>query len=172
MLLYNRLVGAVRLRQLRVSNASCTLPASVVNATTGVLLGGGRRNRIHSNTFVACDTDIAFDDRGLNWQHASCLKNCTAAYPSPSTSCFLYALDAANYTHPPYSTHYPEIVNVYDDHPCVPVGNVLEDNVYCHEGSGGAAGGEFLDVSAAQVRAWLSSASNNVEDCEPPLRSE
>ena len=136
---------------------------TVVNATTGVLLGGGRRNKIHSNTFIACDTDIAFDDRGLNWQHASCLKNCTAAYPSPSTSCFLYALDAANYTSPPYSTHYPELVNVYDDHPCVPAYNVIEDNKYCHEGS--KAGARFIDRDDDTIRSWLSFASNNVEDC-------
>ena len=52
---------------------------TVVNATTGVLLGGGRDNRIHGNTFVGCDTDVAFDDRGLNWQAKSCQRNCTAA---------------------------------------------------------------------------------------------
>lgn len=39
---------------------------TVINATTGVLLGGGRRNRIHSNTFIDNDLDIAFDNRGNN----------------------------------------------------------------------------------------------------------
>jgi hypothetical protein len=33
----------------------------IINATTGVLLGGGRRNRIHSNTFIDNDLDIAFE---------------------------------------------------------------------------------------------------------------
>ena len=40
---------------------------TIINATTGVLLGGGRRNRIHSNTFIDNDLDIAFDNRGMNW---------------------------------------------------------------------------------------------------------
>ena len=37
------------------------LGAASVDASTGVLLGGGRRNRIHANHFAACDTDVAFD---------------------------------------------------------------------------------------------------------------
>lgn len=39
---------------------------TIKNATTGVLLGGGRRNRIHSNIFIDNDLDIAFDNRGKN----------------------------------------------------------------------------------------------------------
>ena len=35
----------------------------IKNATTGVLLGGGRRNVIRDNTFVSCDLDIEFDNR-------------------------------------------------------------------------------------------------------------
>ena len=135
----------------------------IVNATTGVLLGGGRDNKIHDNTFLACDSDVHFDNRGMNWQDDSCLQNCTDVYPYPSTSCFLYALNDANYTAPPYSTRYPELVDVYDDHPCVPVHNVIEDNTYCHTGS--AAGAQFLDRDADTITSWLSVASNNVEDC-------
>ena len=51
-----------------------------------------------SRTGRVVTVDIAFDDRGLNWQSASCRKNCTAVYPSPSTSCFYYALATAKVT--------------------------------------------------------------------------
>ena len=154
---------------------------TIINATTGVLLGGGRRNRIHDNLFIGCDTDIAFDDRGLNWMGKatrpcplaallsahlrpssfslqSCVKDCD---PAMGTSCLYATLASLNYTQarpptssplppptppcsraaaasrrhlsgrraqPPYSTHYPEIVNIYDNHPCTPVDNVIEDN--------------------------------------------
>jgi len=38
---------------------------TILNSTTGVLLGGGRDNRIHSNHFSGNDKDIAFDNRGI-----------------------------------------------------------------------------------------------------------
>ena len=104
-------------------------------ATTGVLLGGGRRNHIHDNVFLSNDKDVAFDDRGLTWQQTTCQQNCTHAYPPGSTSCFYNALAAVNYKQPPYATRYPEIVNIYEDHPCLPVGNVIENNRWCHRGS-------------------------------------
>jgi hypothetical protein len=64
---------------------------TIVNATTGVLLGGGRRNHIHDNVFLSNDKDVAFDDRGLTWQQTTCRQNCTHAYPPGSTSCFYNA---------------------------------------------------------------------------------
>jgi len=136
---------------------------TIVNATQGVLLGGGRRNRLHNNTFVACDVDVAFDARGLSWQRASCQKNCSASMGTSTTSCFANALRAVHYTRPPYAAAFPELASIYQEHPCVPVGNVIEDNRYCHAGSKG--GGLFLDRSEAQVRQWYSSVSNNREAC-------
>ena len=135
----------------------------IVNATTGVLLGGGRRNHIHDNVFLSNDKDVAFDDRGLTWQQTTCQQNCTHAYPPGSTSCFYNALAAVNYKQPPYATRYPEIVNIYEDHPCLPVGNVIENNRWCHRGS--KPGAQFVDRSDETIRGWLSEASNNVEDC-------
>ena len=139
---------------------------TVVNATTGVLLGGGRDNRIHGNTFVGCDTDVAFDDRGLNWQAKSCRRNCTAAFPKYSTSCFYNLLAKVNYTAPPYATRFPEIVDVYAYHPCTPVNNVIEDNKWCHAAAAGSKlGAVFLNRNESTIRSWYSTASNNVEDC-------
>ena len=116
---------------------------TVINATTGVLLGGGRRNRIHSNTFIDNDLDIAFDNRGnngplylathlaairqrvsfipgagMNWMADYCNWNCSGYVKNPAqgAGCFRTALEKLNYKNPPYSTHYPEIVNIYDNH--------------------------------------------------------
>eukprot|EP00937_MAST-01D_sp_MAST-1D-sp2_P005041 g5041.t1 len=133
---------------------------SIRNCTTGVLLGGGRRNVIRNNTFKANDKDIAFDDRGMNWQHASCLQNCSA---SLGTSCFRATLDSLNYTQPPYATRYPELKGIYSDHPCLPVYNVIADNRFCHTRS--PKGGQFIDRDAETVKSWLSTLSNNTEDC-------
>lgn len=133
---------------------------TVTDAVTGVLLGGGRRNHLHSNHFAGNDKDIAFDDRGLTWQSKSCAENCSA---SMGTSCFRVALEAVNFTQPPYATMFPELVDIYAYHPCTPVGNVIEDNTYCHQGS--KPGAVFIDRDEATVKGWLSSMSNNVERC-------
>ena len=70
---------------------------------------------------TSMDKDVAFYDRGLTWQQTTCQQNCTHAYPPGSTSCFYNALAAVNYKQPPYATRYFEIVNIYEDHPCLPV---------------------------------------------------
>ena len=129
----------------------------IQNSTTGILLGGGRRNHIHDNYFLNNDKDIAFDNRGMKWQHAACLENCTG------TICFKNELDSVNYKLPPYSTNYPNIVNIYDDFPCVPLGNIIEDNRYCHKKSPPSV--VFIDQNDATINAWHSFISNNVEDC-------
>ena len=95
---------------------------TIVNATTGILIGGGRRNLISNNTFIDCDADIHFDNRGMNWGHSNCAIGCD---PKLGTSCFHAELVALNFTNPPYSVRYPEVVGIYSDHPCVPVDNVI-----------------------------------------------
>ena len=130
------------------------------NCSTGVLLGGGRDNHIHDNIFIDNDRDIAFDNRGMNWQAKCCQIDCD---PATGTSCFHAGLVALNYTNPPYSTAYPEIVNIYNDHPCTPVHNVIEGNRWCHTNSKG--GGQFLSHNETTIESWLSSATNNSEHC-------
>jgi hypothetical protein len=43
------------------------------------------------------------------------------------------------------------------------VHNVISGNRYCHTNSKG--GGTFLTADAATVASWLSTATNNTEDC-------
>jgi hypothetical protein len=56
-----------------------------------------------------------------------------------------------------YSTAYPALSEIYDDLPCTPVDNVIEDNVYCHGASRG--GGKFIDRDADTVRGCLPKAA-------------
>jgi parallel beta-helix repeat protein len=94
---------------------------TIINSTWGVLIGGGRHNRIHGNTFINNDLDVYFDSRGLNWEYKMCQFNCSA---SEGSSCFRVALEDVHYTQAPYATQFPELVNIYapESHPCTPIG--------------------------------------------------
>ena len=134
-----------------------------------MLLGGGRRNRIHSNTFIDNDLDIAFDNRGQNWMAEYCNHNCSGnekKNPAQSAGCFLPELESIHYQRPPYSTHYPELVDIYDNYPCVPVNNVIEDNVWCHSGSLNLSKqAQFINKDQKTIESWMSTMSNNRQVC-------
>ena len=134
---------------------------TIINASTGVLIGGGRRNKIINNIFINCDGDIHFDNRGMNWQANTCNQSCD---PNLGTSCFHGELVKLHYQDPPYSVQYPEIVNIFQDYPCVPIKNIIQGNRYCHKKSRG--GGKFIDRNLSTIQnSWLSSMSNNSETC-------
>jgi parallel beta-helix repeat protein len=136
---------------------------TIINSTTGVLLGGGRRNTISNNTFIANDVDIAFDGRGLTWQTGYCRANCTDVHGVVQPSCFRDELEGLKYTEPPYSTAYPELVKIFEESPCVPVYNAITDNRYCHTESHN--GGKFITASNATIASWKSTISGNKEQC-------
>jgi len=98
----------------------------------------------------------SFDNRGMNWQNTSCHKNCSV---SAGTSCFYGELSSVNWQHPPYSIAYPEIVNIYNDFPCVPVNNTIHGNRWCHTKS--KSGGQFIDRNQSTIHSWKSSIENN-----------
>eukprot|EP00658_Telonema_sp_P-2_P029970 TRINITY_DN22718_c0_g1_i3.p1 TRINITY_DN22718_c0_g1~~TRINITY_DN22718_c0_g1_i3.p1 ORF type:complete len:118 (+),score=23.79 TRINITY_DN22718_c0_g1_i3:163-516(+) len=111
-----------------------------------------------SNYFENNIRDIAFDNRGMTWENPSCQENCSADL---GTSCFRLALEAVNYKNPPYSERFPEIVDIYENHPCVPVGNEIVGNLYCHA----LVAGEFINRDPGTVTSWHSVLSNNTERC-------
>jgi parallel beta-helix repeat protein len=121
-----------------------------INCQTGILIGGGRRNNITNNIFTNCTLSIHFDNRGMNWQNVTCK-------PGGSLE---QGLESVNYQHPPWSTAYPDIVNIMNEHPCIPVYNIFENNVYCE-----TASEKFMDATSAQVQSWYSEASNNNPRC-------
>jgi parallel beta-helix repeat protein len=137
---------------------------TIVNSSTGVLLGGGRDNKIYDNYFLNNDIDIAFDDRGLTWQAKSCKKDCD---PKLGTSCFAAVLESLNYTQPPYSAHYlgADLAHIFDadQHPCTPVRNIIKGNRWCHTSSAG--GGKFVTQTDSAIQKWFSTISNNSEAC-------
>ena len=59
---------------------------TVINASTAVKIGGGRRNMIRNNTFIDCDEDVAIDNRGQewSWQMEYCDPGCD---PSAGRNC-------------------------------------------------------------------------------------
>jgi hypothetical protein len=72
----------------------------------GVLIGGGRRNKVYSNRFEDCDFDIHMDNRGMSAATKRCHANCTG------TGCFKTELEALHYQQPPWSTQFPELVHM------------------------------------------------------------
>ena len=63
-----------------------------------------------------------------------------------------------NWQKPPWSTHYPELVNIMNDHPCVPVYNVIEDNRCCQSK-------QFIDASDSDLSKWMITVKNNTDKC-------
>ena len=83
----------------------------------GVMVGGGRDNRIEDNVFRDCGTAIRIDARGLGW----------AAYSIEES--MMPKLVAMPYQAPPWSTHYPQLAGILDDDPAAPRGNRIARNV-------------------------------------------
>jgi len=81
----------------------------------GVMIGGGRDNLIENNIFVDCIPALHTDAR---WD-AYCW------------DVMQERLEAMNYTEPPYSTRYPELLDMND--PRCPAGNTFLRNVMYYE---------------------------------------
>ncbi len=86
----------------------------------GVLIGGGRDNLIENNLLVNCKPAVHIDARGLDWAQS---------YFDGRNTTLMDRLKAVNYTQPPYSTRYPELLTLYDDNPAMPKYNRIVRNV-------------------------------------------
>ena len=100
-------------------------------AGMATLIGGGRDNRVENNVFVECEPSVWIDARGTTW----------ANYYFDRTSDFYVGtmfdgMDAMNYSNPPYSIRYPELLDYYSDNPELPKNNVISRNI--------SSGGQFL----------------------------
>ena len=84
-----------------------------------MLIGGGRDNVIVNNIIVACDPPIHIDNRGLNWM----------AYHVNAGGIMPEKLAEVPYRGPIWSKRYPKLVNILDDDPGTPKGNVVRHNV-------------------------------------------
>ena len=83
--------------------------------------------------------------------------------------CVRQALEAVDYSKPPWSTHYAGLAQSFTDHPCVPVHNRIIGNRYCNcswRPPAARAHGFWDGPNASTVaRAWLSVVEDNVEAC-------
>jgi hypothetical protein len=102
-------------------------------AGRGAFIGGGRDNIVENNIFVECDPSIHVDGRGLSW---------AKYYFDKSNSNYRNTLfdrmDAMNYSQPPYSDKYPELLTLYNDEPAIPKYNKIVRNV--------SYSGRFIDL--------------------------
>eukprot|EP00731_Ephydatia_muelleri_P030116 Em0021g639a len=120
-----------------------------INCYAGTFIGGGRSNVVTGNVYVNCTTAVHIDNRGLTWQPTYC----------STGGMFSQQLQSVNYTQPPWSLHYPQLVNITTDHPCVPCYNLISGNIYCRVK-------QFVDFNStiATVQ-WLANIFNNTQDC-------
>jgi hypothetical protein len=86
------------------------------DVATPILIGGGRDNLMTNNLFVNCRQAFSIDARGLGWAKG------VGTFATKE----LFDLD---YKKPPWSVRYPELLNILEDEPLAPKGNVMARNV-------------------------------------------
>jgi hypothetical protein len=89
-------------------------------AFRGVLLGGGRDNRIERNVFLDCKYAIHVDQRGIGW---------ASSYIGGTETTLYDLMERYNATEPPFSERYPELKTLTDDEPGKAKGTVIAGNV-------------------------------------------
>lgn len=87
---------------------------------TGVLIGGGRDNKVTGNIFLTTDKAFELDARGTTWQRA-------ATEPGGILWERFYN---ARINRPIYMEKYPELSSIDGDSAGLPVGNIISNNVY------------------------------------------
>ena len=96
---------------------------TIDGAAKGLLLGGGRRNRVRNNRFAhVAGPAIDLDDRGLNWQLGSC--------QSRANTSMAGRVHELLYPGSPWAAQYPELLNVTTDTPCAPAYCEVTGNRY------------------------------------------
>ncbi|MEN6494174.1 MAG: right-handed parallel beta-helix repeat-containing protein [Thermoguttaceae bacterium] len=88
-----------------------------------VFLGGGRDNTVQNNVFVDCPKAMHLDARALGWCGPHADGRIKEAVEKGTIA-------GIRYKEPPYSTRYPQLVNLIDDEPKSPKGNVVRRNIF------------------------------------------
>ena len=113
--------------------------------TRAAFIGGGRDVDIVNNIFVDCEPALHADARAMNW----------AAYHVETT--MKDRLLAMPYKDSLWAGRYPRLVNILDDEPAAPKGNVIAGNLCC----GGRWEGVLPEAEKYVVM------ENNVVESEP-----
>ncbi len=86
------------------------------DVATPILIGGGRDNLMTNNMFIKCGRAFSIDARGLGWAKG------VGEFATRELAGF-------NYKQPPWSVKYPELLNLFEDEPLAPKGNVMARNI-------------------------------------------
>jgi len=110
---------------------NCACSADIIGnvlykVTDGVLIGGGRDNLIENNIFVECGVPVKMDNRGLRWETRW-------GHFKPGGPMYK-PLEEFKHDQPPWSTRYPKLARILNEHPQAPLGNTLQRNVSVRSG--------------------------------------
>lgn len=118
--------------------------------TNAAFIGGGRDNVIENNIFVDCNPAVHIDARALGWAHYHADEWIKEGREKGTIS-------GIAYKEPPYSTRYPELVNILEDEPSAPKGNKVVRNI--------CFGGRWLDIEESAKQ--YVKIENNLLDVDP-----
>lgn len=116
-------------------------------AGRAVFMGGGRDHLIENNILVECSPSIFLDARGL-------VRN-TEFFDGRITT-LVDRMKEMNYTQPPYSEKYPELLTLYNDDPARPKYNRILRNI--------SVGGRWLDLYSGLDLSLLEITNNLIAD--------
>jgi hypothetical protein len=116
-------------------------------AGRAAFIGGGRDNVVENNIFVECQASVHVDARGVGWMK----------YHVEGDGTLPRRLRAMPYREPPWSERFPRLLNILDDEPGLPKGNVVRRNI--------SVGGKWLDVESRALP--LIRFENNLVDEDP-----
>ena len=89
------------------------------DVTRAAFIGGGRDNIVENNLFVDCKPALHIDSRALGWASGSVQPNGTMHK----------GLQAVPYQGELWRQRYPKLVNVWEDEPAKPKGNIVARNI-------------------------------------------
>jgi uncharacterized Ntn-hydrolase superfamily protein len=116
-------------------------------AGRAAFIGGGRDNLVENNIFVDCEASVHVDARGIGWMK----------YHVDAGGTLPERLKAMPYKQPPWSEKYPRLVNILDESPGEPSGNIVRHNI--------SFSGKWLDVESKAMP--LIKFEDNLVDKDP-----
>jgi len=121
-------------------------------ASRAMFIGGGRDNLVVNNLFIDCAPSVHVDARGLGWAQN---------HIKEGGGWRMYEkLREVNYTEPPYSERYPELVAILEEQPHHPMGNAVRHNI--------SVGGRWLDLQGVDAE-WVEFGENLSDATEDSL---
>jgi hypothetical protein len=122
--------------------------------TRAMMIGGGRDNNVLNNIFIDCVPSLHVDARGLGWMHEH-PEQWIKEEKEKGT------ILGTAYNKPPYSIRYPKLINIIDDEPKAPKGNVISNNI-CEGGAWDKSVGFWKTSIEDKARPYITMKDNVV----------